>query len=64
MQSDLVRHKARQSSIDAQLASQLSSLKKPHSSALFTLELKHEAPALIVLALLHTQIGTLKDLTH
>ena len=31
-----------------------------HSSSLLTLELKHEAPALIIFALLHIQIGTLK----
>ena len=60
MQLEFCRHVARQASIDSQLWLHLSSLMKPHISVSLTLELKHGAPALIMFALLHIQIGTLK----
>ena len=45
MQAGFFRHAARQSSIGLPLFG-APVLEKPHSSALLTLELKHEAPAL------------------
>ena len=58
MQAGFFRHAARQSSIGPLVG--VPTLVEPHLSSVLTLELKHEAPALIMFALLHIQIGTLK----
>ena len=60
MQAGFFRHAARQSSIVPSPAFGTPVLVKPHSFSVLTLELKHAAPALIMFALLHIQIETLK----
>ena len=47
MQVGFFRHAARQSSIEPEPAAGTPVLMKPHSSALLTLELKHEPSALL-----------------
>ena len=59
MQAGFFRHAARQSSIGLPLFG-APTLEKLHKSSVLTLELKHAAPALIMFALLHIQIETLK----